>query len=555
MRRFEWLAVLHLSGLVVFRLVRDADDFANWDLIPLLNAYTAPSLRALLFDSVVHLANPWTFPVYNTGGESVFSALALRALVAVDGYWASVLVLLAYDVAFFWLLGRFFRLATPLPAAAWLLAAFSPLLLTFAATSAFNMQGYLVLIMGLYAVERFARGEGRAGTAWLALAFALISQGYPIGFFLPYFAGVYATFRWLAAGERRALASLKWIAGMALAVHAASGGAYLRKISPLDPHESGAVLEAPLEIARRAALFARLGLWPAPGDGPSAGFGPAILVAIALAAAAGLAWAALTRPREARAGAGRALTAGAAACGLVGFGYLPAFLSPWVKSQRAVFGDIFLALVVSLAVARLVAWGRLPARLAFGLLVPLALASDAAYLTRITMVDHRRSHRPAFDFDPADGVARHDLDAAIREMKRQSEETPTTLLIVYPRGRSENTTDPAMFHARFLRHFGPYAGRADVVFPFRSCDPRYGCAFPEVAAKSCAERGCFESPLGALREARLRGDRVRLWWWKQTPKEARYLSFESLELKLLRPKLRQVQVPAAAAGWECYEVG
>lgn len=555
MRRFEWLAVLHLLGLVVFRLVRDADDFANWDLIPLLNAYTAPSLRALLFDPVVHLANPWTFPFYNTGGESVFSALALRTLVAVDGYWANVVVLLAYDAAFFWLLGRFFRLATPLPAAAWLLAACSPLLLTYAATSAFNIQGYLVLIMGLYAVERFARGESRAGTAWLALAFVLISQGYPIGFFLPYFAGVYAIFRWLASGERRALASLKWIAGMALAVHAASGGVYLRKISPLNPHDSGGVLEAPLELARRAALFARLGLWPAPEDGPSSGFGPAILVAIALVAAAGLAWATFTRSREARPSPRRVAAVVAAACALVGFGYLPAFLSPIVKSQRAVFGDIFLALVVSLAVARLVAWGRLPARLALGLLVPLALASDAAYLTRITMVDHRANHWPAFDFDRSDGIARHDLDAAIREMKRQSQETPTTLVIIYPRGRSENMTDPAMFHARFLRHFGPYAGRANVVFPCRSCDRRYGCAFPEVAGKSCAERGCFESPLGAVREARLRGDRVRLWWWKQTPKDARFLSFKSLEQKLTRPRLRQVQLPAAAAGWDCYEVG
>ncbi|HSB62243.1 MAG TPA: hypothetical protein VLI67_11020, partial [Vicinamibacteria bacterium] len=128
------------------------------------------------------------------------------------------------------------------------------------------------------------------------------------------------------------------------------------------------------------------------------------------------------------------------------------------------------------------------------------------------------------------------------------------LVIVYPRGYNENTTDPGMFHARFLRHFGRFTGRPDVVFPCRFCDPRYGCPFPALHGAGCAARCCYEDPAPTVREARRVGRPVLLWWWTATPREVPSLSLEGLLAALPGASLKAVPLPASMRGWACYEV-
>ncbi|MGH3992607.1 MAG: hypothetical protein ACRDSN_09105, partial [Pseudonocardiaceae bacterium] len=65
--RLRALLVLNLVALVVVRLVRDADDFNNWDLISFLNANSYDSLRTLLWRHEVHFLRPFSFPLYNVG--------------------------------------------------------------------------------------------------------------------------------------------------------------------------------------------------------------------------------------------------------------------------------------------------------------------------------------------------------------------------------------------------------------------------------------------------------------------------------------------------------
>lgn len=550
--RPRFFAIAHVALLVLQRALREADDVGTWDLIAFLNAQSE-SLGALLRRPEVHFRNPFSFPLYNVGAESAVSAALFKALGPLSLYWSPVLVLLAYDALYLFLVDRLFCRVLEDERSrtwAWLLLSMSAVTLTLASTQAFTMQAYWPIALALLGVECFVHGRDWRGASCLAAAFLFLSQGYALSFLIPYYTAAWALFRALACGRPRALRSLAVVAVLALAVNAASGGAYLRKISPLDPYESGNVLAEGSALLARAALFLRQSFWPEIRvDGVPVGFAPYFLHGAALVLAA----VGLRRRTGERLGR-RALLAVALAAGLVGCAYTPSFLSPVVKSQRSVPGDLFLALVVALGAAALVRRGRLTPRLVTAVLLGSALLSDAHYLYFTLRVDHTRNHSSVFDFDLSDGIVRHDLQAAILKMKEQVDVQDAVLVIVSPRGTNENTTDPALFHARFLRHFGSFAGRPEVVFPCGFCDPRYGCPFPALLGAGCAERCCYEDPSFTMREARRVGRPVLLWWWKDAPEDVPSLSVEGLVAGLPGATLARVPLPPPMRAWECYEV-
>jgi hypothetical protein len=202
----------------------------------------------------------------------------------------------------------------------------------------------------------------------------------------------------------------------------------------------------------------------------------------------------------------------AAWSGLVLFGYLPAMFGTSLKSQRCVFGDLFLAMAVANAAAGLVRRGVRRAAVVAVLLALLA-GSDFVYARAFLAEDHQDVHRPVFDHDEADGAARHDLDATLDLMREQLRWKNSALLVYYPSGRNENTTDPAMFYARFLRRIGRF-DRAGWIFPSRFCQPRYGCPFPDVVRRGCRGKGCYFDPLLTLeRSPELARRRLYFWWF------------------------------------------
>src|SRR5713101_1142079 len=195
--------ILNLVVLVLLRLIRDADDFSNWDLVGFLNANAFDSLAELLRRPEVHFRNPFSFPQYNVGAESTLSAILFHALGHVSLYWSNVIVVLVYDALFLFVVHRFFHLMYPDPfleTLAWLLLGMSPVTLTFAATSGFNMQAYTIVALGLLGCEYFIQGRPVVGTVLLAVAFCAISQAYPLAFFMPYFLVFWATFRTVMGG-------------------------------------------------------------------------------------------------------------------------------------------------------------------------------------------------------------------------------------------------------------------------------------------------------------------------------------------------------------------
>src|SRR5262249_12097066 len=153
-----------------------------------------------------------------------------------------------YDAIFLLLVGLFFRRLWAdgfSRALGWLFLALSPVVLTFMSTSAFNMQGYIVLLLGLVGAEYFLQGKIIRGVLLPALAFLVISQGYPLGFFLPYFAAVWLVYRTCVGGfplratgaaaswPRRLLLGVLYvalIAGLAWGVNRLSHGVYFGKI-------------------------------------------------------------------------------------------------------------------------------------------------------------------------------------------------------------------------------------------------------------------------------------------------------------------------------------
>jgi hypothetical protein len=568
------LAIANVVALVVVRLVRDADDFGTWDLVGFLNANTAPSLGALLWRPEVRLRDPFWVPLYNVGGESVVSLVLYRLAGLVSLYWAPAMVLLFWDAVLLFLLGRLFRLLwrDHLPETlAWMLLGASPVLLTFLSTSAFNVQAYATVVLGLLAAELLVQGRAAAGTALLALAFTLMSQAYPIAYYLPCFVVAWGAFRSVAGPPppgpdggpatlrtraARALGGTALVAAMVAGVLEASRWSYLEKISPFQLHGAGNQLAEPRAVLGRLWAFARLSFLPAQNvDGVVVGFGPYFLW-LALAGVAVL-WAVRGRRMGSAADGGwrASALAVAAVAGLVGLGYLPSFLSPIVKSQRSVLGDVFLVIAVVLALMATLRRGLLGARGVLVLLVPLVLLSDVFYLRVTGSVDHRREHMPIFDYDLSDGWVRHDLVAAIRIMRQQVDAEHARLLVYYPRGYSENTTDPGGFFGRFLRHFGRWQGRDDLLFACRWCNMQYGCPFPDVVDRPCAQRCCWDDPLRRLARRPPPPGRPIYLWWHDTMREVPRADREAVLHKVERRFLVQpVELPALVRDWKCYEL-
>src|SRR5206468_12151922 len=114
---------------------------------------------------------PTLFP-YTTlfRSESVPSAVLLRGLGRISLYWSNVLVLLLYDAVFVAVVYELFSVLFAnsfSECVAWSLVAMSPIILTYLSTSAFNMQGYVVVVLGLLGCEYFFRRRAILGTVLL----------------------------------------------------------------------------------------------------------------------------------------------------------------------------------------------------------------------------------------------------------------------------------------------------------------------------------------------------------------------------------------------------
>src|SRR5262249_18697807 len=127
----------------------------------------------------------------NLGSESFPSAVFLRGLGHISLYWSPVLLIMIYDAAFLATIYCFFSVLFAdefSQCVAWSLIAMSPIILTYPATSAFNMQAYLVIVLGLLGCEYFLQKRPILGTISLAMAAYAMPQGHPLGLFLPYYA-------------------------------------------------------------------------------------------------------------------------------------------------------------------------------------------------------------------------------------------------------------------------------------------------------------------------------------------------------------------------------
>ena len=137
-------------------------------------------------------------------------------------------------------------------------------------------------------------------------------------------------------------------------------------------------------------------------------------------------------------------------------------------------------------------------------------------------------------------------------MRAQVRQQDAVLIVVYPRGYSENATDPGMLHARVLRGFGGSPAHSSLVFPGRLGDPRYGCPDPDYMDLDCSKRCCFSHPAVSVALARSEGRPVFLWWWRETAKEFRFLTLATFVQSLGSPTRAVVSLPPlVAADWEC----
>ena len=308
-------------------------------------------------------------------------------------------------------------------------------------------------------------------------------------------------------------------------------------------------------------------------DGVAVGFAPYFVYMALIAFAALLLWrkslggGVRPTPGIRSSGSSRRLLGVTAVGSAILFAYLPAFLPSEVKSQRAVFGDLFLAILAAHWIGSIRERRLLRPETIVIVLGLLLCASDSYYLYFTLSVDHSKNHSPVFDFDLVDGVARHDLVAAIDVMREQVENENAALVIYYPECFNENHTDPAVFFARFLRHFDRYDRRPGLIFPCRWCEVKFGCPFPGVRERECSATCCYHDPLFKIRSARRAGKRVLLWWWRE-PREVRDqgrwvsnregLASDSPKRLLRRLERRyamaRIELPHAAAGWECYEL-
>jgi hypothetical protein len=440
------LLAAHTFALILLRTVINADDFNNWDLIPFLNANSTSSIWELLQRPEVHFLNPFSFPLYNTGPESVLSAVFFRALGNINLYWSNIIVLIFYDAIFLFLLYQLFKLIFPRhrqQSFSWLLVAMSPVLLTNASTSAFNMQAYCVLLLGIYGIE-LLREQRCKGLALVVLSFLLISQAYPISFFLPYYLLAWLAwslgFQSLGCRDIRehkqirqllihAVLGSTIVVGMAFGVNYLSKGIYFNKISPFDPYGSGSVLSSLGDLLMRLEFFIKQSFYPTIRlDDVAVGFAPYFIYVtvcvwlISVVVSGGVRIRGI--PRFSKTGIstfGWGIF-GIASIGLVTLGYLPGFLNPIVKSQRVLMGDLFLIIVIVVLFSQAIRRHySLPTK-QFLLFPLLLLMSDIYYLSYSTFIDHSYNHYPVFDFDLSDGRVRHDLIAASKVMKRQAED-------------------------------------------------------------------------------------------------------------------------------------
>ena len=573
--RVRALFFLQPIALVLLRVLYDAHDLNNWDLTGFLNANSFSTLRQLLARPEVHFWNPFSFPQYNTGAESVITAILARTLSHASFYWAPVIVLLVYDALFLLLLHVLFKRLyrdTPGENIAWVLLSMSPVILTFMSTSAFNMQASCVILLGLVGSEYFLQQRAVVGFVLLAAAFCAISQAYPLAFYLPYFVAVWCVYRTIGqpvAGislRRRTLGAagqLLVVAGFVYLVNWVSKGIYLLKIAPEDPYAHGASEPFTIRLAESMHAFLQQSFLPVVRpDNVPVGFAPYFLYGVLIVASV-LALVGRVRRRglpRRRGSLGRGLVGACFSLGLVGFGYLPAFISRIVKSQRAFVGDLFLVIVLVFWLLHLLENGWIKRATLWSTLAVLLCASSAYYLYFTLSVDHSRNHYPRFDFDLSDGFSRHDLTTAIEAMKREVEQEHPVLVVYYP--NSENTTDPAVFFGRFLRHFGPYKDRPDVIVPCRWCEfypgagIRYGCPFPEVINQSCGLKCCHVDPLEEITRRGLTGRKLVLWW-HVTPAEAA-VPGETLESIIerfaKRYRVSSIGTPAVATGWRAFEM-
>jgi hypothetical protein len=116
-----------------------------------------------------------------------------------------------------------------------------------------------------------------------------------------------------------------------------------------------------------------------------------------------------------------------------------------------------------------------------------------------------------------------------------------------------------MFFARFLRHFGRYSGRSDLVFPCLWCRTdlcdwctAYGCPFPEVIDQSCGAKCCYRDPLAEIaKRPELTGRRLVLWWNEENKVDGVDL-WKTLASFGHYYEVKEIDVPEAATGWNAY---
>jgi hypothetical protein len=507
-----------------------------------------------------------------------------RAMSEVSLYWSNTVVVAVYDLMLLAGLGVLFRLVYRdafTEAAAWIFTGMSTALLTFLALSAFNVQAYATLVAGLVACELVLQSRRRAGLALLAAAFVCISQAYPLTFFLPLFCLVWTAARVMMALAhddvdatailREARAIVAAVIACVLVVEAFSFGTYFEKafgvvFDPFVKYDKEAALDLPARVADLVRqMFWPDGSapspWPGSGRSPGPGFAPYFVwVALALVAVASA-----FLGRERRPGSGSVASAirvpgfvrpwlpVAAWAGLIVFGYLPAMFGTSLKSQRTVPGDLFLAMAVAHAIGWMIRRGAHRGAIAAVLVVLLGL-SDLFYARAFLAQDHTDLHAPVFDYDVADGIARHDIDVSLDYMREQIRGKDAAVLVYYPSGRFENTTDPTMFYARFLRRIGSWQ-RSRWILPCRFCNPRYGCPHPEVAKRACGRTCCYFDPVKTLEaSAALADRRLYVWWFEDpdladTPRRNRVLA----RLKA-RYRVKDLGTPAPERRWSVFEL-
>ena len=106
-----------------------------------------------------------------------------------------------------------------------------------------------------------------------------------------------------------------------------------------------------------------------------------------------------------------------------------------------------------------------------------------------------------------------------------------------------------------LRHFGRYRDRDDLIFPYRFCDVRYGCPFPDVRRKDCRTRCCYANPLEEVaKRPSLEGRKLYLWWHTDAAVVDQARRSGVLAAYGRSYRVEETPTTASAEGWTCYEL-